>query len=73
MLLLFYNVIIMLLSYMILILLLIPTEYEAGEVGIGRVDMAFGEKMVGVKRARTSRYYIAGMLDGDIIFIKICL
>ena len=55
MLLLFYNVIIMLLSYMILILLLIPTEYEAGEVGIGRVDMACGEKMVGVKRARTSR------------------
>ena len=54
---------------MFLALLCIPTEYEAGEVGIGKVDMIYGEKVVGVKRAPTSRYFISGMLDGDVIFI----
>ena len=31
-----------------------------------------GEKGVGVNREPTSRDYIAGMLDGDVIFISIC-
>ena len=31
-----------------------------------------GEKGVGVNREPTSRDYIAGMLDGDVIFVSIC-
>ena len=34
--------------------------------------MACGENVVRVNRAPTSRNYIAGMLDGDVIFILIC-
>ena len=33
--------------------------------------MLCGGKVVGVKRAPTSRDYIAGMLDDDVIFISI--
>ena len=61
----------MLLLYMFLTLLCIPTEDKSGEVGIGKVDMACGGEVVGVKRAPTSRDYIAGMLNGDIVFISI--
>ena len=53
-------------------LLCIPTEDESGEFGIGKMDMVFGGKVVCVKRSPTSRDYIAGMLDGDVIFISIC-
>ena len=63
----------MLLLYMFIKLLCIPTEDEIGEIGIRKVDMACGGKVVGVKRSPTSRDYIAGMLDGDVIFISICL
>ena len=35
------------------------------------MDRACGEKVVGVNIAPTSRDYIAGMLDGDFIFISI--
>ena len=34
--------------------------------------MVCGEKGVGVNREPTSRDYIAGMLDGDVIFVSIC-
>ena len=56
---------------MFLKLLCIPTEDKAGEVGIGKVDMVCGGKVVGVNRAPTSRYYIAGILNGDVVFISI--
>ena len=64
-----FNAKIILLLYMILTLLCIPTEDESGEVGIGKVDMACGGKVVGVNRSPTSRDYISGMLDGYVIFI----
>ena len=67
----FYEVL-MLLLYTFITLLCIPEEYESGEVGIGKVYMAYMEKVVVVKRAPTSQYYIAGMFDGDVIFISIC-
>ena len=35
--------------------------------------MECGGKVVGVKRALISYDYIAGMLDGDVIFISIYL
>ena len=38
---------------MFLTLLCIPTEDESGEVGIGKVDMACGGKVVGVNRSPT--------------------
>ena len=67
-----FNKILMLLLYMCLTLLCIPTEYEAGEVGIGKMDMAYGSEVISVKIASTSRDYIVGMLDVDVIFIPIC-
>ena len=63
----------MLLLYMFLTLLWISTEDEAGEVGIGKVDIACGGKVVGVNIAPTSHDYIAGMLNGYVIFISICV
>ena len=66
-----FNTNLMLLFYMFITLICIPTEDEAGDVGIGKVDMVCGGKVVGVKRAPTCRDYIAGMLDDDVIFISI--
>ena len=57
---------------MFLTLLCTPTEYEAVSVGIGKVDMEYGGKMVGVKRAPTSCYYIVGILDWYVILNSIC-
>ena len=65
------NAILMIISYMFITLLCIPTEYEAGEVDIGKLDMVCGDNVVGAKRVPTSRDYIAGMLDDDVIFISI--
>ena len=67
-----FNANLMLLLYMCITLIFIPTEDEAGYVGIGKVGMVCGGKVVGVKRAPTCRDYIAGMLDGYVIFISIC-
>ena len=66
------NSIIIIILYIFLTLICIPTEDEAGEVGIGEVYMLCGGKVMGVKRAPSSCDYIAGMLNGDIIFISIC-
>ena len=52
-------------------LLCIPTEDEEGEVGIGKVNISCGGKVVGVKRTPTSRDYIAGTLNGDVVLISI--
>ena len=57
---------------MFLTVLCIPIEDEAGEVSLWEVNMACGEKVVGFNRAPTSRDYISGMLDGDVIFISFC-
>ena len=57
---------------MFLTLLCILTEDKVGEVVIVQVDMAYGEQVVGVKRAPNSPDCIAGMLNGDIVFISIC-
>ena len=62
----------MLLLYMFITLLCIPIDDKAGEVVIGKVDMACGVKVVGVKISPTSRDYISDILDGSVIFISIC-
>ena len=62
----------MLLLYMFLTLLCILTKDEAGEFGIGKVDMECGGKVVGVKIAPTSRDYISGRSNEDVVFISIC-
>ena len=54
---------------MFLTLLCTPEEYESGEVGIGKMAMACGGKVVGVKRAWDICDYISGMLNGDVILI----
>ena len=66
------NSIIIIILYIFLTLICIPTEDEAGEVGIGKVDMACGGNVLGVKIAPTSCDYIASMLNGDFVFISIC-